>query len=108
MSENTSTRWGYVLYDDGQYLIGADRVPVIDTQSSARVVGTAKDKDTAILMVAAPDLYNSMKALLHNIALNDECHIHGEIRELERIIDDIDRKQRNHQKTLKGCRKIHG
>lgn len=93
MSENTPTHWGYVSCDDGHYLICTDRVPVTDTNSTARVIGTAKDKDTAVLMAAAPDLYNNVKALLHDIALNDECRIHGEIRELERIIDDIDGKE---------------
>ena len=93
MSENTPTHWGYVSCDDGHYLICTDRVPVTDTQSSARVIGTAKDKNTAILMAAAPDLYNNVKALLHDIALNDECRVHGEIRELARIIDDIDGKE---------------
>ncbi len=93
MSENTPTHWGYVSCDDGHYLICTDRVPVTDTQSSARVIGTAKDKNTAILMAAAPDLYNNVKALIHDIALNDECRVHGEIRELARIIDDIDGKE---------------
>ncbi len=93
MSENTPTHWGYVSCDDGHYLICTDRVPVTDTNSTARVIGTAKDKDTAVLMAAAPDLYNNVKALLHDIAINDECRIHGEIRELERIIDDIDGKE---------------
>ena len=84
---------GFVSCDDGHYLICTGRVPITSTTSSARVIGTAKDKDTAILMAAAPDLYNNVKALLHDIALNDECRIHGEIRELESIIGDIDGKE---------------
>ena len=85
--------WGLVSCDDGHYLICTGRVPVTCNTSSARVIGTARDRDTAILMAAAPDLYNNVKALLHDIALNDERRVHGEIRELARIIEDIDGKE---------------
>lgn len=64
MSENTPTHWGYVSCDDGHYLICTDRVPVTDTNSTARVIGTAKDKDTAVLMAAAPDMYKLMKSVV--------------------------------------------
>ena len=84
---------GFVSCDDGHYLICTGRVRMANATSFAQIIGTAIDKDTAILMAAAPDLYNNVKALLHDIALNDECRIHGEIRELERIIDDIDGKK---------------
>lgn len=89
--------WGFVSRDDGHYFICAGRTTITSTISSARVIGTAKDKDTAILMAAAPDLYNNVKALIHDIALNDECRIHGDIRELARIIADIDGKKEGEQ-----------
>ena len=85
--------WGFVSCDDGHYLICTGRVSITDATSSAQVIGTAMDKNTAILMAAAPDLYNNVKALIHDIALSDECRVHGEIRELTRIIDDIDGKE---------------
>ena len=67
----------------------------INGRAVALAVGLLDDEQraNARLIAAAPDLYNNVKALLHDIALNDECRIHGEICELERIIDDIDGKE---------------
>ena len=67
----------------------------INGRAVALAVGLLDDEQraNARLIAAAPDLYNNVKALIHDIALSDECCIHGEIRELERIIDDIDGKE---------------
>lgn len=56
--------WGFVSCDDGHYLICTGRVPVTSNTSSARVIGTARDRDTAILMAAAPDMYKLLVEIL--------------------------------------------
>ncbi len=92
MSENTSTRWGYLSCDDGHYLICTDRVPVTDTPKFARVIGTAKDKDTAVLMAAAPEMYEELDYVLGCLydikSIVPEC-----INRLEDLLAEIEGKE---------------
>lgn len=65
----------------------------VSKEKSKTFLATVNNEANARLIAAAPDLYNNVKALIHDIALSDECRVHGEIRELARIIDDIDGKE---------------